>query len=184
LITVVLGNAVTEITIESRPHQFKYLNIGNNYAPGLFAYLSQRRQSFPPKSPPRKCRTKDIYVNYIYEYDLHNQAFNSSFQNPNSVVVQGLQSNIADEVSGELYKRNLLSYIKDKVRLTKIIDVSKQYNDRSTIRFYVSINLRKDFIPVVRRVLELVFEKIQKERFSSTKKNIDWGNMVIIPMKK
>jgi len=120
-------------------------------------------------------------VNYIYEYDIHNQAFNSSFQDPDSIVIQGLQSSIADWTSEELYKRNLISYIFDKARLTKILDVSNEYDNYSTIRIYISINLQKNFIPTVRRIFQLVFERLQKESFTISKENINWANMVIIP---
>ncbi len=186
MIIIAANYGVTEITIEKRPYQFKYLNIEHNYAPGLLAYLLQRRfiQSSRSKLPPRNCKTKDIFVNYIFEYDIHNQAFNSSFQDLDSFVVQNLQSRLADVASDELYKRNLAPYIKSKVHLTKIVDVSEQYDNRSTIRLYVSINLYKNFIPVMRNVFETAFEKIQQEQFSTTKKNIDWGNMVIISKRK
>jgi hypothetical protein len=120
-------------------------------------------------------------VNYIYEYDIHNQVFNSSFQDSNSLVIQRLQSTISDWTSEELYKRNLISYIFDKVRLTKIIDVSNEYDNQSTIRIYVSINLQKDFIPSIRRIFQIVFSKLQKESLTISEENINWPNMVIIP---
>jgi hypothetical protein len=127
------------------------------------------------------CAPKDIYVNYVYEYDIHNQACNSSLQDPKSIVVQRLQS---DWTSEELYKRNLRSYITDVTRITKIMDVSQEYNNRETIRFYISIKTNKNFIPTLRGVFELVFEKLQKQHFSTSKKNINWGDMVIIPTRK
>jgi len=105
-------------------------------------------------------------------------------QDPNSDVVKNLQSFIADTTAEEIYKRNLVSYVTDDVRLTKIIDVSTEYNNRATLRFYVSINVSKNLIPIMRRVLELVFEKLQKERFATSNKKIDWGNMVLIPISK
>jgi len=185
LIIIVQNYGVTDITIERRPYQFKNLNIGTNYV-GLLASLLQRRliQSSPPKARSPNCGPTDIYVNYIYEYDIHNQAFNSSLKDLNSIVVQRLQSNIADWISEELYKRNLLSYILDKVQLTNIIDVSNQYNNQPTIRIYVSINLRKNFIPTMRHIFALVFEKLQKENFSIENKNINLENMLIIPIRK
>jgi hypothetical protein len=127
------------------------------------------------------CGPTDSYVNYIYEYDIHNQVFNSSFQDSNSLVIQRLQSTISDWTSEELYKRNLISYIFDKVRLTKIIDVSNEYDNQSTIRIYVSINLQKDFIPSIRRIFQIVFAKLQKESLTISEENINWTNMVIIP---
>jgi hypothetical protein len=120
-------------------------------------------------------------VNYIYEYDIHNQVFNSSFQDPDSAVLQRVRSQISDWTSEELYKRNLVSYISDKARLTKIIDVSTEYENQSTIRIYVSINLQKNFIPTIRRVFQIVFNRLQKESLTITKENINFTNMVIIP---
>jgi hypothetical protein len=172
----------SSITIERQPYEFKNLNIQNNYG-GLLAYLLRRRflQLSPSKAQSPICGASDIYVNYIYEYDIHNQAFNSSFQDPDSIVIQGLQSSIADWTSEEFYKRNLISYISDKARLTKILDVSNEYDNYSTIRIYISINLQKNFIPTVRRIFQLVFERLQKESFTISKENINWANMVTIP---
>lgn len=152
----------------------------------MLAYLLQARlrQPRPVKTPDSICAPRNIYVNYIYEYDIHNQEFNSALQDPESDIVHNLASDIMDWTSEELYKRNLLSYIKDKVYLKKIVDVTTQYNNRPTIRFYVSINLNKNFIPVMRSIFELVFNRLQKERFTTSKKNIDTGNMVIIPIRK
>jgi hypothetical protein len=185
LIIIAQSYGVNDVTIERRPYGFKNFNIGINNA-GLLAYLIRRRfsQSLPTKSPSSICALRDLYVNYIYEYDIYNQDFNSSFQDPNSVVVQRLQSNLADWTSEELYKRNLVSSILAKPRLMKIIDVSEQYNNHSTIRIYTLINLRKNLIPVMRSVFELVFEKLQKQSFSTSQENINWENIVIIPIRK
>jgi len=74
--------------------------------------------------------------------------------------------------------------VTDDARLTKIIDVSKQYNNRATLRFYISINVSKSSIPAIRRVLETVGKKLQNERFATSNKKIDWGSMVLIPIQK
>lgn len=121
-------------------------------------------------------------MEYIYKYDIHNQAFNSSFQDLNSAVVQHLQSIIVDRTSAELYKRNLLSSIPDQVRIRKILDVSEEYQNHPTIRLYISINLQKTFIPTIRHIFELIFEKVQQENFStSTDKNFSTANLLLIP---
>ena len=130
------------------------------------------------------CGPHDIYVNYIYEYDIHNHVFNSSFRDLKSTVVQNLQSEIALSTSEELLKRNLISYVTDKVHLIKIMDVSQQYNNRATLRFYVSINVSKNLIPVIRRILETVFTKLKNERFATPCKKVDWEKMVLIPITK
>jgi len=52
------------------------------------------------------------------------------------------------------------------------------------IRIYVSINLRRNLIPTMRHVFELVFEKVQKQSFSTGKENINLENIVIIPLRK
>ena len=174
------SNRIRDITIDNM--QDGYKGIDSRYLTGLLAYLLRGRSSV--KSQGSACAPEDIYVNYVYENDIQNQVFNSSFQDPNSAVVQGLQTNIAEWAAEEIYKRNLVSYVTDDARLIKIVDVSKQYNNRATLRFYVSINVSKNLIPVIRRVLASVFEKLQKERFGSSNKKIDWGNMVLIPINK
>jgi hypothetical protein len=180
------SNTVRDITIDTMEYDFKNTDIDSPYLNGLLAYLLRGRNI--QRSSSRKfgpaCGPQDIYVNYVYEYDIHNQVLNASLQDPDSAVIQRLQSDIADWAAEEIYKRNLVSYITDVVRLTKIIDVSQQYDNRATLRFYVSINVSKNLIPTVRRVLELVFEKLQKERFATSDKKIDWGNMVLIPISK
>ncbi len=180
------SNTIRDITIDTMPYDFKNTDIDSSDLTGLLAYLLRGRnvqRSSSVKFAPA-CAPQDTYVNYVYEYDIHNQVLNASLQDPNSVVVQRLQSYIADWAAEEIYKRNLVSYITDDVRLTKIIDVSKQYDNRATLRFYVSINVSKNLIPVIRRVLELVFEKLQKECFATSNKKIDWGDMVLIPIWK
>lgn len=189
MILLVQNYGFTDLTVESRPYQYKSLDVQTNYG-GLLAYLLRRRliqsssASSSSKAQSSICGPADIYVTYVYEYDIHNQAFNSSLQDPESVVVQRLQSNIADWTSEELYKRNLISYILDKASITQILDVSKQYNNQATIRIYATINLRKNFIPTMRNVFEIVFEKLQQQTFSTSNQNLNGGNMVIIPIRK
>ena len=189
--TVVLGrrggvthresNTVRDLTINRMASGYKNTNINSRSLSGLLAFLLRGRSSQQRSS---SCAPEDVYVNYVYEYDIQNQVFNSSFQDANSAVVQQLQSTIADWSAEEIYKRNLVSYVTDDARLIKIIDVSKQYDNRATLRFYVSINVSKNLIPVIRRVLSSVFERLQKERFATSNKKIDWGNMVLIPISK
>jgi hypothetical protein len=181
------SNAVRDITIDNIPSEYKDTNIDASALTGLLASLlyghGSSRSSFQ-KSQGSGCAPQDTYVNYVYEYDIQNQVFNSSFQDPNSAVVQNLQSDIAGWAAEEIYKRNLVSYVTDDARLTKIVDVSKQYNNRATLRLYISINVSKNLIPVIRRVLETVGDKLQNQRFSTSNKKIDWGNMVLIPIQK
>ncbi len=180
------SNAVRDITIDTIPYEYKNINVDSSSLNGLLAYLLYgrgiSRVSSSEKSQSSGCVPQDTYVNYVYEYDIQNQVFNSSFQDPNSIVIQRLQSDIADWTAEEIYKRNLASYVTDDARLTKIIDVSKQYNNRATLRFYISINVSKNLIPVIRRVLETIGEKLQDEHFSTSNKKVDWGNMVLIPI--
>lgn len=181
------SNAVRDITIDTIPYEFKNTDIDSSSLNSLLAALLSGRglpRVSSGKSQTAGCAPQDTYVNYVYEYDIQNQVFNSSFQDPNSIVIQRLQSDIADWTAEEIYKRNLVSYVTDDARLTKIIDVSKQYNNRATLRFYISINVSKNLIPVIRRILEIVGEKLQNERFSTSNKKIDWGNMVLIPIQK
>ena len=180
-------NAVRDITIDTIPYEYKSTDIDDSSINSLLAALLYGRRSqqvSSGKSQSSGCAPQDTYVNYIYECDIHNQVMNSSFQDPNSAVIQRLQSDIADWTAEEIYKRNLVSYVTDDARLTKIIDVSQQYSNRATLRFYISINVSKNLIPVIRRVLESVGEKLQNERFSTSNKKVDWGNMVLIPIQK
>jgi hypothetical protein len=182
------SNTVRDITIDTMPYEFQDTNVDSSYYTGLLASLLRGRSFQQPSSVKKVqssgCAPQDIYVNYVYEYDIQNQVFNSSFQDPNSAVVQRLQSDIGDWTAEEIYKRNLVSYVTDEARLTKIVDVSNQYNNRATLRFYISINVSKNLIPVIRRVLESVCGKLQQERFSTSNKKINWGNMVLIPITK
>lgn len=181
-------NAVRDITIDTIPYEYKNINIDSSLNGLLAALLYGGRTARGPSGKGQGqgsgCAPQDTYVNYVYEYDIQNQVFNSSFQDANSVVVQRLQSDIADWTAEEIYKRNLASYVTDDARLTKIIDVSKQYNNQATLRIYISINVSKNLIPVIRRVLETVGQKLQNQRFSTSNKKVDWGNMVLIPVQK
>lgn len=107
-------------------------------------------------------------MNYIYQYDIRGQALNSSFQDLNSDVVHRLQSQIADWTSAELFKRNLLSYVPDRVRISKIIDVTKQNDNHPTIRLYISINLPKNLIPTICHI----FENLHVENAFISRENI------------
>ena len=181
------SNTVRDITIDNMPYEFK--NLDSHSLTGLLAYLLRagrrnRHSSSSGRSNGPSCAPEDVVISYVFEYDIQNQMFNSSFQDPKSAVIQNLQSTIADWAAEEIYKRNLVSYVTDDVRLIKIIDVSKQYNGRATLRFYVSINVSKNLIPVIRRILAGVFEKLQHERFATSNEKIDWGNMVLIPISK
>ena len=175
------GSHYTKIVIGRRPHRFRQFNVQKYYAALLVHLLRKRWIEFSSKVSSPICGATDIYVEYIYEYDIHNQAFNSSFQDLNSAVVQHLQSIIADQTSAELYKRNLLSSIPDQVRIRKIRDVSKEYQNHPTIRLYISVNLLKNFIPTIHHIFQLIFEKLQQENFStSTDKNFS-TNLLLIP---
>jgi hypothetical protein len=180
------SNTIRDITIDKMPYDFKNTDINSPYFTSLLAYLLRGRsvqRSSSIKFAPA-CEPQDTYVNYVYEYDIHNQVLNDSLRDPNSAVVQRLQSNIADWAAEEIYKRHLVSYVIDDVRLTKIVDVSKQYDNQATLRFYASINVNKEYISVIQRVLELVFDRLQTECFAKSNKKIDWGNMVLIPILK
>ncbi|CAF5203634.1 unnamed protein product [Rotaria magnacalcarata] len=162
-------------------------NVDSRYS-RLLHNLRRGRQfeqpSISKKSYTQNCAPQDIYVSYVYEYDMHNQVFNSSFQDPNSILIKGLQSDIARYTAEELYKRNLVPYVTDEAHLTKIMDVSKQYNDQAALRFYISIDVSRSLIPVIRHVLHTVFTKLKNERFATSNKKIDWGEMVLIPITK
>jgi hypothetical protein len=183
------SNTVRDITIDSMPYEFKNLDIDTPYLGLLYRLLQGRSfikssSSSSSNSESAGCEPQDIYVNYIYEYDIQNQVFNSSFQDPESVVVQRLQSDIAYWTAEEIFKRNLSPHITDEARLTKIVDVSKQNKNQAAIRLYVSISVSKSSIPAMRRVFETVFTRLQRERFATSNKKVDWGNMVLIPITK
>lgn len=181
------SNNVRDITIDTLPYEYKNLN--SHALSGLLAYLLRgsrtvQRTSSSSESDGPACAPEDVFVNYVYECDIRNQVFNSSFHDPNSIVIQNLQSCIADWTAEEIYKRNLVLYVTDDACLIKIIDVSKQYDGRATLRFYISINVSKNLIPVIRRVLAGVCDKLQNERFATSNQKIDWGNMLLIPIQK
>lgn len=169
------------------PDDYSNINIDSNSLGLLYALLRGRlfaRSSSWKTSQTSACEPEDIYINYVYEYDIENQVFNSSFQDPNSDVIKNLQSDIAHLTAEEIYKRNLVSFVTDEAHLSRIMDVSNQYDDRAVLRFYVSINVSKSLIPIIRHVLETVFVKLQNERFARSNKKVDWGHMVLIPITK
>ncbi|CAF3618125.1 unnamed protein product, partial [Rotaria sp. Silwood2] len=77
------------------PQDYLNTDVDSRYL-GLLYYLlrsrSLRQPPLPKKPEASACAPQDVYVNYVYEHDIHNQVFNSSFQDPNSVVIQSLQS--------------------------------------------------------------------------------------------
>ena len=123
-------------------------------------------------------------MNYIYQYDIHGQTFNSSFQDRNSDVVQRLQTQIADWTSEELSKQNLISYISDRAQIRKILDVSKHYDNHPTIRLHISINLYKNFIPTIRHIFESICERLQKENSSISREKISEQIWLSFPEEK
>ncbi|CAF4279068.1 unnamed protein product, partial [Rotaria magnacalcarata] len=137
------SNRIRDLTINSISMYDRTRNVDSRYS-RLLHNLRRGRQfeqpSISKKSYTQNCAPQDIYVSYVYEYDMHNQVFNSSFQDPNSILIKGLQSDIARYTAEELYKRNLVPYVTDEAHLTKIMDVSKQYNDQAALRFYISID--------------------------------------------
>ncbi|CAF2090491.1 unnamed protein product, partial [Rotaria magnacalcarata] len=181
------SNRIRDLTINSISMYDRTRNVDSRYS-RLLHNLRRGRQfeqpSISKKSYTQNCAPQDIYVSYVYEYDMHNQVFNSSFQDPNSILIKGLQSDIARYTAEELYKRNLVPYVTDEAHLTKIMDVSKQYNDQAALRFYISIDVSRSLIPVIRHVLHTVFTKLKNERFATSNKKIDWGEMVLIPITK
>ncbi|CAF3318545.1 unnamed protein product [Rotaria socialis] len=181
------SNRIRDLTINSIPMDYDTRNVASGYSRLLYnlGHGRQFRQPSIPKKPhTHNCAPQDIYVSYVYEYDMHNQVFNSSFQDPDSIVIKTLQSDVARFAAEELYKRNLVPYVTDEAHLTKIMDVSKQYNDQATLRFYISIDVSKSLIPVIRHVLQTVLTKLKNERFATSNKKIDWGEMVLIPITK
>ncbi|CAF1300341.1 unnamed protein product, partial [Rotaria sordida] len=181
------SNRIRDITIDSMRQN--YLNTDIDLRQLSLLYSLLRGHVFKGRLSSRKsessgCAPQDVYVNYVYEHDIHNQVFNSSFQDPNSFVIQNLQSDIARFAAEELYKRNLVSDVKDKAHLIRIMDVSKQYKDLATLRFYVSIIVRESSIPIISDVFKVVFTKLQNERFATSNKKIDWGRMMLLPITK
>ncbi|CAF1208400.1 unnamed protein product [Didymodactylos carnosus] len=133
----------------------------------------------------KKCETtKDVYVNYVYEYDIQNQVMNSSLRDPNSETIKRINTFFADAFAEECYKRNLVQYVIDDARLVRILDVSKLYKNEPTLRFYASINCSKNLIPLISRIFEVVFEKLQNDLLSKSNKKMSWGDMELIPIKK
>ncbi|CAF1068064.1 unnamed protein product [Rotaria sordida] len=181
------SNRIRDITIDSMRQNYLTTDIDLRQLSLLYSLL--RGHVFKGRLSSRKsessgCAPQDVYVNYVYEHDIHNQVFNSSFQDPDSFVIQSLQSDIARYTAEELYKRNLVSDVKDKAHLIRIMDVSKQYKDLATLRFYVSIIVRESSIPIISDVFKVVFTKLQNERFAASNKKIDWGQMMLLPITK
>lgn len=140
----------------------------------MFVNVGRRRLK------PSRCRVEDSYVNYLFEYDLHHQVFNSSFQDLQSTLVQNCQADLVSLTAEEVYQRNMASDLTDNVRIMNILDVTKQYDGLATVRYYLSIVIRRSQIPVVRHVLSSVFKRLQTERFTPDKANIHWEKMVLI----
>lgn len=178
------SNAIRDITIDNIYDEYKNVNIDKKKFNGLLALLHSHGFGKRGRGGNSACPPQDVYVNYIFEYDIQNQVFNSSFQDAKSAVVQGLQQLIAEWTAEEICKRNLLAYVTDEARLTKIVDVSQENNNRATLRFYISINVSKNLIPVLRRILESVCKRLQNERFQTPNEKVDWGKMVLIPIEK
>ena len=129
-----------------------------------------------------ECASRDFCVNYISEYDIYNQVFNSSLQNQKSPVIRRLRAKIADWTAEEIHKRNLAFDITGEIRLLRIVDASKQYNNRPAVRFYVSIVVRRTQISIIRRILALVFDKLQTECSATSTKQANWNDLVVIPL--
>ncbi|CAF2375533.1 unnamed protein product [Rotaria sp. Silwood2] len=180
------SNHVHDISFETQPYQYKSVDTDSGESIGLLVNLLRKRITPRLASTPREtksgCPPGDMLVEYIYEHDIYNQVFNSSMQELHSPAVQNLQSNIVDWTVEEIYKRNLAADVTNHVRLTRMVDVSKEYNNNPVVRYYVSIVVRKTLIPVFRRILTLVFDKLQKEYFAASNTEIDWNNMVSIPI--
>lgn len=168
--------------MESELYEYDNVDIGNQELIGLLAKLLKRQssQDLLPISESG-CPPGELFVEYIYEHDIHNQVFNSSLQVWNSDTVKTLQSSITDWAAEEIYERNLATDITDQVRLIRLSDVSNEYNDNPTVRYYVSLAVQKSLIPAVRRILSLVFDKLQREYFATSNNDNNLSNMISIP---
>ncbi|CAF4542284.1 unnamed protein product, partial [Rotaria socialis] len=113
------------------------------------------------------CPPGEMFVEYIYEHDIYNQVFNSALQYRSSPVLLSLQSDINDWIVEEIYKHNLAADVNDPVRILRIVDISKEYNNNPAVRYYVSLVIRKTQIPIIRRVFALIFDKLQRQYFST-----------------
>ncbi|CAF4420804.1 unnamed protein product [Rotaria socialis] len=128
------------------------------------------------------CPPGEMFVEYIYEHDIYNQVFNSALQYRSSPVLLSLQSDINDWIVEEIYKHNLAADVNDPVRILRIVDISKEYNNNPAVRYYVSLVIRKTQIPIIRRVFALIFDKLQRQYFSTPNSEVDWSSMVSIPI--
>ena len=128
------------------------------------------------------CTARGICVDYTYEHDIYDQVFNSSLEDPKSAVMRHLQALIADWTMEEIHKRNLPLDIIGEVPIPRIVDISKQYEDRPTVRYYVSMIAHTPQIPIVRHILTLVFKKLQKECCAKASEQPDWSNIIVISM--
>lgn len=178
------SNDMSDTNIETDHYSYKNsdIDIENIINPiiSLLRRRINRRQNARALQSRAGCSSHDILVEYIYEHDVHNQIFNSSLQKMASTTVQRLQSEIIDWTVEEIYKRNLAADVIDHVRLVRMVDVSKEYNNNPTVRYYVSLVVRKTLIPVIRRILALVFEKLQRKYFLLRSNKINGSNMVTI----
>ncbi|CAF1280157.1 unnamed protein product, partial [Didymodactylos carnosus] len=118
------------------------------------------------------CQTIDVSVKYVYQYDIQNQMMNSSMKDSQSDVIQNIQRFIVQEFAEECYRRNIVQYLLDDVRLLGLQDASKFYQHRATVRIYVSINCPKRLIPLIQRIFEAVLQKLEQRYFSSKSNNI------------
>lgn len=123
----------------------------------------------------------EFCVNYISEFDIYNLAFNSSFRNLKSPGSRRVQAKIAVWAAEDIHRLNLASDMPNELRLLRIIDVSKYYNNRPAIRFYTSIVVRRCQIPIIRAILAAVFDKLQKESTATSTKQANWNDITVIP---
>ena len=151
---------------------------------GLLQYLLRRRlygRFLSKKSTSSGgCPLNDIYVDYIFEYDIHNQKFNGTLRNPKSQVVQRLKTIIIDWTAQEIYLRNLRNKVSNNVCIDRIVDVTQQHGGVRTVRYYVSIPIPRSLIPIVRRILTKVFQKLQEKYFCMAGENFS-QKMVVVP---
>ncbi|CAF3375446.1 unnamed protein product [Rotaria sp. Silwood1] len=173
-----------DIKFETEPYQYKSADIDSGESLDLLINLLRRPINLRLRSTIQKsrsgCPPRDMLVEYVYEHDIYNQIFNSSLQELTSSVAQRLQSDIIDSTVEEVYRRNLAADVTNHVRLIRMVDVSKEYNNNPAVRYYVSIVVRKSLIPVFRHILTLVFDKLQRKYFATPNKETDWNNMVLL----
>ena len=152
----------------------------NNRYPNILVRDFSQESSL--KKSSNACASRDVCVEYISEFDIYNQVFNSSFQDEKSAVMRRLRALIVDWTAEEIYKRNLASDITDEVHILRVIDVSRQYDDRPAVRYYASIVVRRTQISIIRQILASVFEKLQKESFATSNQQANWSDLLVIPI--